>query len=657
MIAIQPLESLAKTSFSYPDKYTHDSIKLITPKDDFVMSRTDTGVVLSRYGDNIWDFNPYKSNPSQYATIYFNKYELHREQIKDGKKLLFAFIIFGTGRNGSTYSVETIKITWSSAIVPLLQYVNRNKITLDYILSNNDTLEKCIYQICDSSSRVSAIGSLLNFLHTTHNGILDIEYIASKQIQAFLYEQLLIYDKKKQQTVTIPSRILSESLKQRWEQISEIETNLDSILEFLKHFLKSECFAIAQSNFKKFNCNKKHNGYTWDNAVQKYKLQTLFDKYDITERANFQSFIKKIQGTCKHLIHAYSGMRNGEVLNLENNCLSNIDDGKIVRLISTTTKYNGGKKESQWVTTKEVERIVKLLSSVNSIILEHYEIDKETNPLFLKTSMLKSNGKYTSEDDIFSIGFKDVDQLPLNESLLRMNKDDIEEVEYIDLKRSLSNNHIYKVGELWKFNSHQYRRSLAVYALRSGLVELGSLQIQYKHIFREMTMYYGSGTSRSKDTLSLSSNHIAHDIKKLKPEIDALSFIQEIIFSDEQLFGAAGKTIEKTHDKTTGINNYLLNNREKTMKKFHNGELAFKETALGACLSIEACDEFITSPLATCMECDSSVIKLSKVNKAINVQKNFIIKLEKDSVEYKTEQKQLKELEKQKEKLTRSTNE
>ena len=76
--------------------------------------------------------------------------------------------------------------------------------------------------------------------------------------------------------------------------------------------------------------------------VNFYQLNNLFKKYSLKNRINFKGFITKIQGTCKHLLHAYTGMRNGEMLNTQSNCLESVPTNSgICRIISTTSKFTG----------------------------------------------------------------------------------------------------------------------------------------------------------------------------------------------------------------------------------------------------------------------------------------------------------------------------
>ena len=65
-------------------------------------------------------------------------------------------------------------------------------------------------------------------------------------------------------------------------------------------------------------------------------------------------------------------------------------------------------------------------------------------------------------------------------------------LEQIEFNRDWRNDENFKIGQPWHFKNHQYRRSLAVYSIQSNIVSLGSLQKQFKHLFREMSYYYNT---------------------------------------------------------------------------------------------------------------------------------------------------------------------
>ncbi|MGI2228231.1 hypothetical protein [Shewanella frigidimarina] len=50
---------------------------------------------------------------------------------------------------------------------------------------------------------------------------------------------------------------------------------------------------------------------------------------------------------------------------------------------------------------------------------------------------------------------------------------------------------------------------MAVYAAQSGLVSMGSLQQQLKHLLKEVTFYYANGAENSSGLFSLGDKHIA----------------------------------------------------------------------------------------------------------------------------------------------------
>jgi hypothetical protein len=121
--------------------------------------------------------------------------------------------------------------------------------------------------------------------------------------------------------------------------------------------------------------------------------------------------------------------------------------------------------------------------------------------------------------------------------------------------------------------------------------------------------------------------------KEIRKEIKSL--IEEAISSN----------LKKIRKDIKDFKTYFFENREKTLRQFKNGEIAYKETALGSCISIEACDSRLTRSINACFECHGGVIKKSKVDNVIEKQKEFVSFLDKNSVEYRTELDELNKLE------------
>jgi hypothetical protein len=247
----------------------------------------------------------------------------------------------------------------------------------------------------------------------------------------------------------------------------------------------------------------------WSKEVDNLNLDYLFSKYYIKEKKHIGKFISKIQGTCNHLIHAYSGMRKQEVFSLKDDCYKEENiNGSICRLFGVTTKMHGKLKEEYWVTSREIKKVLFILNGINSVIAKHHKIKSGSLPLFVGTSMIKSNsirGKIVAK-----YSFHDDEELHLDEKLFIISSQDKQEVEEIDFNRNYQE---IEIGKKWQLTTHQYRRSLAVYSIQSGLVTLGALQIQMKHLFREMTLYYSNGASFAKKLFDTSKDHISKDIE------------------------------------------------------------------------------------------------------------------------------------------------
>ncbi len=230
-------------------------------------------------------------------------------------------------------------------------------------------------------------------------------------------------------------------------------------------------------------------------------------------------------------------------------------------------------------------------------------------------------------------------ELPIDKDAILIAEHHIVELEDIAPGRNWRDDTNFQIGKPWGFKFHQYRRSLAVYALNSGVISLVALQTQFGHLFKEMTAYYGYGTGSAKSLIGTDSpEHIKSEIKRLKPQFDFLAYTKNVLFSREPLYGAHGVFVQKNE---TSIRDYILTNRKDTMEKFKNGLLRYQETALGGCTTIEPCNSHLMGSLVNCIGCEGAGIKKSKLISAIQEQKRFLDSLSKESLEYRTESRDL----------------
>jgi hypothetical protein len=225
--------------------------------------------------------------------------------------------------------------------------------------------------------------------------------------------------------------------------------------------------------------------------------------------------------------------------------------------------------------------------------------------------------------------------------------EDIAELKRVDMHRAWEDEPKYALGQQWPFTRHQLRRALALYAHRSGLVTLPTLKRQLQHITQEMTMYYARGSAFAKGFIDTDKTHFAKEWVETQGLSEYLAYAEQVLFSDERLFGGHAAWTQSRAVQASPVSVY---SREQTVRMFGKGELAYRETVLGGCASVEPCK---STPLdwmrLDCLEsnCRNLVVVPSKLQRVIKAQQVTVAKLraiDKASVEYRIEAQTLQRL-------------
>ena len=194
-----------------------------------------------------------------------------------------------------------------------------------------------------------------------------------------------------------------------------------------------------------------------------------------------------------------------------------------------------------------------------------------------------------------------------------------------------------KVGNPWPLTFHQYRRSLSVYAHRSGMVSLPALKGQLQHITDEMRAYYSDGFCRAVN-LVFDKDHFSHEWTAAKAESSFLAYSMALLFSDEDLIGQVSGRGAARMAKTVSSRS-----RQETLKLFRDGKLAYRETVLGGCTAVEGCDHTPLEPIPwDCVEkdCPNAVVFGKRLGMLIKTQETVVATLAKEdqgSVEHRLE--------------------
>ncbi|RXJ78763.1 hypothetical protein CRV03_01680 [Arcobacter sp. F155] len=593
-----------------------------------IISADNTGNTISYFYDDIWDLSSYSINSTRTdSKLDFGQIE--KALRKQAKTIAYMILMYGKSRFGRQLEAKTIKGQYfRGCIVPISKWLTEKNLNFSDFFSDESILFQYVKHQISMKKDFIHLPAFFKFLSNTYHESFPYKIVINKKTKTYLDEARKIREKNKKQTPIIPSRILSYAIEARWNHIDYIFNHIDELSNFIENYMNQK--ADHEKPQKRFL-----------NAVNFYKLEDLFKKYNINNRAEFITFIKQLQATSKNLIHTYSGMRSEEAYSLNINSFKQYNSKSFI--IGFTTKLDGRQKETRWVTLNKIKIIFKIFKKINISILKKHKnfIILNNPPLFLSVNFLRLNNM----ESLSLCSLEVNNELYLDESKVILTPKDLEELESIDPFRNWTEEDKFQLDSRWCFTTHQYRRSLSVYSIKSGLVSIGALQIQLKHLFRDMTLYYSNGATNNVNIDKLYSEDLIKTLKNTKPEIKTLEFIKNVIFSDEKLFGSYGKKIElKKSAITSNYTSYILEDKQKTLKLFQNGDLYYKETALGGCISVDPCDSFLTNSLTECFSCDCGILKKSKIEKVITKEKNLLAQFERESIEYKTINMELNQL-------------
>lgn len=650
---IRPLFGIEMEEALQPDIYFYDtSMGHMEPAGYYVVSRRKNGRVLSRYEDDVWDVSPYSAENTSKITF---------SSIKDigirseAKRLVFLYFLFGAGRYDASVSGATLRHFYDMGIKLMAGYAEEKKLSIKQLLENKKAFKDYIEtKITVVKTRALYLSRLLKMLETRSNVETGIEYVKYKDIDANLSKQLQKIEDENEQTEVIPVSIYISASKQRWEHIDKIESNLDAILNMVDRCLLYVEFARADgrtgSKYEKTYWRDYPNFLKWDDAVKQFGLTELFSEYNVNDRLELMRLIGKIQSTCSHLIYMNTGMRDNEGRTLEQACYIPPDEAMPPRIEGRERKVNRIPVPQVWITVEKIKKVIDILVKIGDFIAERFFPYLVDRPLIVSIGYLTNH--YTKKehyefDDVRKDGNRQ-DELPLDEVGISITQKHMkDELEVIEPLRDWANHKWLKVGVPWRFNKHQYRRSLAVYALGSGLVSLFALKEQFGHLLSTMTAYYGNGNLVAKKIDGIDDrDHIANLMKTIGHELEALCFIKNVPFSEESLFGAGGVFYGKNlAAKTPEARAQVLKSLPDTIRKFKKGEMRWKETAIGGCASTVPCDKHLfPSMINYCKECESGVQKISKIEILIERQEKFVAFLsenEPDSMQHRTEVRNL----------------
>lgn len=632
------LYSLGIAERFLPDEYNLQNNQLTVPN-TFVLSRMKSGEILSVYSDNIWDLSPYL--PKCHCRLCFDSWLKNASEDDflfcriraEMKKISFALLYIKSGKS----IIKSIEKR-HTVLRQFARLAYKNGCTLQQLFSDvaymskvNDAYVGVSYQkaihIKAFLTDCFALQQQYPLLIPAFSIYKPIEHLARLAAQIRLRS-----GKVGPQTKLIPSRIYIALINALVDLLNEFNQNAPALLKWFQRIQQDVNFALMPVEFRRAK-----RAISFNDARDLLGLTQLFENHQIQKHANLTRYMTLIQGMAKLWIHLFTGMRDNEVNQLSSDCYQTIQSNEHVVhvLMGYTSKlHGGGNKSTYWITFEDIQigvHAAQSIGEVYALLNPHYDMSNPAEyPLFptlySQKHRNKNNSNIEHETDFISNfeGAPTRTNASFNQYLsrisvllgegLKITESDITELEAFDGFRNWREEKDCQVGEYWNICTHQFRRSLAVYGARSGMIGLGALSVQYKHLTEAMTLYYRDNAIFAPNILaSDSQKEFIQELEYQRLVHSYAQFEEGVINSSSKLFGGAGTYLQLQKDREQLLK--VFPDRDETIKRMKRGEIAYKPSLFGACTNPDACEKISFTAITSCLSCAHAVFDADSAEK------------------------------------------
>jgi hypothetical protein len=649
-----------------------DLYRSVDNLDELVLCRDNNGTPTAIYKDQCWDFTPYDEIGKFKLRFYAfteDSDDFVDSLVSEAKWLMF-LLIYKINAGYSGLLMPGTLYDFSLVVRRLCTFCNEQRhhnqfvseLSIKDVIGKKQWIAKYITDNNCEGRDLFKLRTLLSHLQSLAQEESGLTFDhSSDEISVSLEHK---------QTPVIPTRIYFELLNAITSNVNIIAPYGDALRRFIRRF-KDPFYGRSESsqtsNRSILGVLHEPSRPYFSDAVKQYKLtKVLTKKYGVTNLEEFITWLFDVYALIDTAIHFYTGMRSKEVLRLPYNCIDKevitpqltleegvCDDARIIALLSTTTKYSGYRKEARWLAPDQLLKIIKLGQEISSGLLYICGI-KNDNPkakLFISAKVINIKSQRLS---VKTAAFT-AKNLNTWFGHIKITGSDIAELRASDENRDWEEDG-FCIGKKWPLTSHQFRRSLAYYAINSKLVSIPNLRRQFQHLCSSVTRYYAQnnenlvtlfGEYDEKDgSYKIPQTHIIHELQTGIPLSTAQALIEDLLSDNDVIFGNSGGLIESLRESTNNDDVFILEVRDETIKKVKSGEMVYRKTLVGGCLSMNSCEEYMLGDLTTghCLKCNNATVKMSKVNAQILEIESELYQYSFESGEYQILSSELKTL-------------
>lgn len=637
---------------------TDSQILIFTPPNsDSVVSRNHDSSILSLYSDDVWDLTPISTARCvinfRAWTNRSNNSELDDTIVNELKTIAWCYLKTNI-RDRRSAGTKTIA-SYIAYLKPIALLASNLNLTLTDCHKSKVFL-KAFRSSVVSSKRKSKfyvfLSRALRDITLFYNAVPDFQtarIFDSESLKSTLdlIEKQLNKALPSIQTPLIPTRILSQLIASTEAYIEAVQPKLENFISLAERYATDPFFwATVDSNSKFYKTRNNETKFdsakliSPEDALETYSLQE-FDFSTRRSKASFQmvkKFMSDIQDVCAAMVHVYTGMRAHEVSILRYDCLDsmNIEGlGEFFFISGYSSKLSGGNYASgklRWATCREIVKFIKCAQAVTrfSAALNRFDpelINDGSLPLFASIEPEKTKPNPHSSFAFADLNFNFISKL---EGDFLIQESDLVELETFDVFSDWRENKIFTVGSLWPFSTHQFRRSAAVYASRSGKVSLPSLQTQFKHLSTAMTLLYSENSSFACNFIQsddLPTTHgVVTDFLESQSLNTAVLFEEQVLVNAGSLSGGRGALIQQLKDESNIPS--ILSDRKSVAALVKSGQLSYTDTVVGGCMRKTLCEHYGVDEVLPCLAgCKDAVINVGNSKKLVNYKSNLEMNL------------------------------
>lgn len=579
-----------------------------------VVSRDGAGQPVSRYGEPRWIYTSQSTDATtERALAFFSPDDGDDRQLAAVVTEQHKALIWVHMDAGPVLALQTVMATHYAALA-WCKWAYARRLDLFTVLANPELVaEGC------QSMNVTYVVQTVSLVRTLcrQRELLRVDNIPLQQLKARIVSEADSRPEDRQ-TPLIPSRIYSAILSGMLNGCDEIESSLDTLLDAYHRSMAASREAPANvGKYRRYLARsqslvdvvQRMNGFGYDSASRS------LDRFIAGQ-------LNRRQALLMHTVAAFTGMRRSEILILPaEGVLKTFNHRGTLHyeVHGYTHKLNSGMKEpATWITSQEGARAIRLAQRIALAVQQERGKEARAGQAALLFPSTENPYKHKSPSSLTTYQDRLIEQI-----CPEICQSDIDELDRMELDRGWQRDDIV-VGRRWPLAYHQLRRSLSVYAHRSGMVSLPSLKAQLQHVTDEMRSYYSDGYCRAVNMV-YDPGHFSHDWSAGAAESSYFGYVIGLLFNDDELLGEGAVRMNQVVSS---------HSRLETLQLFQKGRLAYRETVLGGCAAVEECKSQPLEPIPfDCLttNCVNLVVTSKRLDMVIQSQKSVVAVLGRES--------------------------